>query len=160
LDEPRLFPDKSAAKAWQRKTIHGPTNYSGGGQQLVEVRWLDEYQGEPYRGRLFRDHLPLAEVIDNPRPISEDAIIEAAQEDRQAMATCDLARDWDWASIEADAARRQGHALRSRTIENLPRQLLKLVYDVEGALRHRHPDLPPDAVADFFSSWRVRTHLD
>jgi hypothetical protein len=71
---------------------------------------------------------------------------------------CYLDEDWRFGEIEADARQRLGHNYSGRRHQSIAEIILKVVYDLEGALVKAHPDALCPAVADFWRSWQVQQH--
>ena len=66
---------------------------------------------------------------------------------------------WNWADIEANAWKRLGHRTTGIKHRNVGELLVKAVYDLEDSLRHVHPRVNSESVANFIGSWNVWFHL-
>lgn len=66
---------------------------------------------------------------------------------------------WEWANIEADVWKRLGHRTTGIKHHNVGELVVKAVYDLEDSLRHIHPRVNAESVANFIGSWNVWFHL-
>jgi hypothetical protein len=129
-----------------------------GWRDLVPIDWIGERISHPYAGRQFRAFLPL-DRVSSVQAANLAADIEEISEGRDPVVACDLGDDWQFDRLQADANKREGHMFRGRVIESLPHQLIMMAYDLETSVLKIHPDLPSQAAAAFWTSWRVWQHL-
>ena len=125
---------------------------------LVPINWIDEQMGDPYRGKRFRDFLQL-DKVSSLQATNIKADLEEIFEERYPDVACDLGNDWQFDRLQACAKKRRGHMFRGRVIQSLPHQLVMIAYDLETSLFKFHPDLPSQALAAFWTSWRAWRHL-
>jgi hypothetical protein len=109
-------------------------------------------------GRRFREFLPL-DKVSSVQATDVDADIEEIFESCYADVACDLGDDWKFHQLQTDANKSEGHIFRGRMIESLPHQLVMIGYDLETCLLKLYPDLPVQALAAFWTSWRVWQHI-
>jgi hypothetical protein len=121
-------------------------------------RSIKTYLSPPFSGPRLQDLGPLR---DEPSVVSHDEFLENVI--RQTLThgaadTTHLADDWRFREIARLASSFQGHAFSSPRL--VTKQLFSAAVDLERALFVVHPQLPAEAVADFWRSLDVRGHMD
>jgi hypothetical protein len=71
----------------------------------------------------------------------------------------DLGDNWQFKRLSAEVSGLGGHSCEGLSLERLPHQLVQIAYDLETSVEHLHPHLPSEAIAAFWTSWRVGRHL-
>jgi hypothetical protein len=141
-------------------------NNTQGWRDPVPVSRAAQYTG-PKCNRTLRGFLPIADVGLMPKVTPEAEIKRALQKWNPAKSaarstddyTCYLDKDWHFDDIETDAWKRAGHEFSGRRHGSIGEIVLAAAYDLEAALGKFHPNAPCAAVADFWRSWQVQSHI-
>ena len=158
-DQFKPFLSEKAASRWLRRRDSSgelrPDNWS----EPVRLSWLDSYPGATFTGQRFQDFLKLDD-IDESQQITRQTKFFMDILDRASELTCCLADDWQFDEITERARLGVGHRFHGRkTPPSLASHFVLCLYDVEDALFEVHPELPADAICDFWRSWQVSCHI-
>ena len=115
------------------------------------------YRGEPYRGPKFRDFLKTVGIGES-LTIARATKAQWPSDDVDLRVCCYLGNDWGFDEIEGRAKQKPAYLFQGTAGKHVDR-ILRVVCDLERALRKTHPKLPVDAVADFWRSSQVASFL-
>ena len=153
------FVSERAAWLWLRRRDSSGEPRLDNWSEPVRLSWLDSYPSAPFKGQRFQDFLKLDDIDESPQITRQNRFFMSIQ-GRASRITCCLADDWQFNVIAERAKLGVGHRFHGRkTPPSLAGHIVLCLYDVEDALRELHPELPADAISDFWRSWQVSCHI-
>lgn len=153
------FRTEAEAKAWLADDHEfRPSGYRGH-CSILRVSRRCAYAASNDQIDSFSEWLALDRV---PAGLPKDNLILRLQDRLEGLIpefTCSLGADWEFERIASDAKHRRGHIFPGRTASGYPERVIRALHDLDAALRAAHPALSAAAVADFWNSYEVASHL-